>query len=232
MLKMMKLEMRRNHLGSYVTASIISGFVLIGFMYFVAYVAQVENEPDFQTYPNIFLFTSIVSMIIFSVLSSVMYARFVIEEYSGTRLLLLFSYPVNRKKVLLAKVGIVVLFTTIAMIICNIPAVLIFSLTESFIPIVNDTLSIGLVISIIKMILVLSISVNGICIIAMRIGFVKKSIPTTIVTSFILSAMFANVIIGSFGNDLLLFSLLIVVVAVGVFILWELMNKVNSMEID
>ncbi|WP_249716934.1 ABC transporter permease [Paenibacillus sp. J45TS6] len=229
---MMKLEMKRNHLGSYVTASIIFGIVLIGFMYFVAYVAQVENEPDFQTYPNIFLFTTIVSMIVFSVLSSVMYSRFVIEEYSGTRLVLLFSYPVNRKKVLLAKVGIVVLFTTVAMIICNIPAVLIFSLTESFIPIVSDTLSIGLLMSIIKMILVLSISVNGICIIAMRIGFVKKSIPTTMVTSFILSAVYANAMIGSFGNDAILFSLLTLVVAVSTFILWELMNKVNSMEID
>ncbi|GIP42627.1 ABC transporter permease [Paenibacillus sp. J45TS6] len=232
MLRMMKLEMKRNHLGSYVTASIIFGIVLIGFMYFVAYVAQVENEPDFQTYPNIFLFTTIVSMIVFSVLSSVMYSRFVIEEYSGTRLVLLFSYPVNRKKVLLAKVGIVVLFTTVAMIICNIPAVLIFSLTESFIPIVSDTLSIGLLMSIIKMILVLSISVNGICIIAMRIGFVKKSIPTTMVTSFILSAVYANAMIGSFGNDAILFSLLTLVVAVSTFILWELMNKVNSMEID
>lgn len=229
---MMKLEMKRNHLGSYVTASIIFGIVLIGFMYFVAYVAQVENEPDFQTYPNIFLFTTIVSMIVFSVLSSVMYSRFVIEEYSGTRLVLLFSYPVNRKKVLLAKVGLVVLFTTVAMIICNIPAVLIFSLTESFIPIVSDTLSIGLLMSIIKMILVLSISVNGICIIAMRIGFVKKSIPTTMVTSFILSAVYANAMIGSFGNDAILFSLLTLVVAVSTFILWELMNKVNSMEID
>ncbi|MEF3352781.1 ABC transporter permease [Paenibacillus sp. GYB006] len=224
--------MKRNHLGSYVTASIIFGIVLIGFMYFVAYVAQVENEPDFQTYPNIFLFTTIVSMIVFSVLSSVMYSRFVIEEYSGTRLVLLFSYPVNRKKVLLAKVGIVVLFTTVAMIICNIPAVLIFSLTESFIPIVSDTLSIELLMSIIKMILVLSISVNGICIIAMRIGFVKKSIPTTMVTSFILSAVYANAMIGSFGNDAILFSLLTLVVAVSTFILWELMNKVNSMEID
>ena len=232
MLRMMKLEMKRNHLGSYVTASIIFGIVLIGFMYFVAYVAQVENEPDFQTYPNIFLFTTIVSMIVFSVLSSVMYSRFVIEEYSGTRLVLLFSYPVNRKKVLLAKVGIVVLFTTVSMIICNIPAVLIFSLTESFIPIVSDTLSIGLLMSIIKMILVLSISVNGICIIAMRIGFVKKSIPTTMVTSFILSAVYANAMIGSFGNDAILFSLLTLVVAVSTFILWELMNKVNSMEID
>ncbi|MEY9973200.1 hypothetical protein ABH966_003584 [Lysinibacillus sp. RC46] len=38
---------------------------LIGFIYFVAIVAKVENEPDFQNYSNIFLFTSIMSMFFF-----------------------------------------------------------------------------------------------------------------------------------------------------------------------
>lgn len=228
----MKLEMRKNRLSSFVTASIICGIVLIGFIYFVAYVAQVENEPDFQNYPNIFLFTSVVNMMMFAVLSSVMHARFIIEEYSGTRRLLLFSYPVNRKKMLLSKVGLITLFTTIAMFISNVMAVTIFSLTESFAPIVDDTLSFRMLFTIIKINFVLSISINGICMIAMRIGFMKKSIPTTMVTSFIFSAVIANAVIASYGHEMVLWSLLLVTVGVAALILWELMNKVHCMEIE
>lgn len=232
MLKLMKLEVRKNNIRTYFVASVIACIGLIGFIYFVAYVAQVENEPDFQNYANIFLFTSVISMFVFCILSTVMYSRFVIEEYKGKKMLLMFSYPVSRKKVLLAKMAIVILFTTVAMILSMIPPFVIFSVTESFAPIVDDTLSLDLLLSIIKVLLVLSISVNGIGIIAMRIGFIKKSVPTTIVSSFALCGLFGNAIIGSFGNDVLLMVLLIVVLAAGTFVIIELMNKINQMEIE
>lgn len=232
MLKLMRLEIKRNRLNTYVNSSMIACILLVGFIYFVSYVAQVQKEPDFQSYPNIFLFTSIVSMIVFCIQSAVMYSRFVIEEYSGTRLLLLFSYPVNRKKMLLAKISVVVGFTTIAMIVSNILFILIFSITESILPIVEDRISLELLLSCIKTVFVLAVGVNVINIIAMRIGFVKKSIPANIVVSFALCAIFGNLVIGSFGNDILLLILLIVVLAVGAGIILELMKKVNTMEIE
>ncbi|MFF2481854.1 ABC transporter permease [Paenibacillus sp. NPDC058071] len=232
LLKLMKLEIRRNRMRAYMSASLIICMVLVGFIYFISYVAKVENEVDFQKYPNIFLFTAIISMIMFSILSAVMYARFVIEEYSGKKLLLLFSYPINRKEWLLSKLAIVMGFTTTAMILCNIPPFLLFWLTESISPIVNDSLTLDLLFSMLKIIIVLSICVNGISLIAMRIGFIQKSIPTTIVASFILCALFGNAVIGSFGNDTILMLILLIIVAIGVMIILNLMNTVNRMEIE
>nr|WP_260866551.1 ABC transporter permease [Paenibacillus xylanexedens] len=109
--------MKRHRMDVYVKASVAMTLGLIAFVYFIAYVAQVEKEADFQTYPNILLFTSIISMICYCVLASVMYSRIVIEEYSGNRLALLFTYPINRRKMLLAKVILVSSFSTIAMIV-------------------------------------------------------------------------------------------------------------------
>lgn len=228
----MKLELRKNNLKTYVWASIIACMVLIGFIYFVSFVAKVENEPDFQNYTNIFLFTSIISMIFFSILSAVMYSRFVIDEYTGKKRILLFSYPVDRKKILLSKIAVIVLFTTIAMIITSIPPFVIFSISESISPIVNDTLSLELLFSIFKTIILLSISVNGIGIIAMRIGFIKNSIPSTIVTAFILCAIFGNAFIGSFGNDTLNLALLGMFLAAGMAVTINLMKKINRIEVE
>ncbi|CAM4335239.1 ABC transporter permease [Paenibacillus tarimensis] len=232
MLRLMKLEIKKNKMNNYTVASLVATLGLVAFIYFIAYVAQVENEPDFQNYANIFLFVGIVSMIVFSILSAVMYSRFVIEEYTGKRMLLLFSYPVNRQKVLLAKMALVIGFTTFAMALSNIPPLVIFSITESISPIVNDTLSSELLLSIVKTIFVLSITVNGISLIAMRIGFMKRSVPATIVTAFLLCAVVGNIVISSFGNDVLLLILLGVVALAGAIVIIELMKKVNSMEID
>lgn len=212
-------------------ASIVACMILIGFIYFVSFVAKVENEPDFQNYTNIFLFTSIISMIFFSILSAVMYSRFVIDEYTGKKMILL-SYPVDRKKILLSKIAVVVLFTTIAMIITSIPPFVIFSISESISPIVNDTLSLELLDSIFKTIILLSIIVNAISIIAMRIGFIYKSIPSTIVTAFILCAIFGNTIIGSFGNDTLNLALIGMFLAAGIAVTINLLIRINHIEVE
>lgn len=206
--------------------------ILIGFIYFVALVAKVENEADFQNYTNIFLFTSIISMIFFSILSAIMYSRFVIDEYTGKKMILLFSYPINRKTILLSKIAVVVVFSTVSMMASNIPPIVIFSITESISPIVNDTLTLELLFSIIKTIIILSISMNGIALIAMRIGFINKSIPSTIITALVLCAIFGNAVIGSFGNSSLSLVLLGITITAGIFVTFNLMGKINRIEVE
>lgn len=228
----MKLELRRINLTTYVWLSIIACMVLIGFIYFVAIIAKVENEPDFQNYTNIYLFTSIISMIFFSILSTTMYSRFVIDEYTGKKMILLFSYPINRKTILLSKIAVVVVFSTVSMMASNIPPIVIFSITESISPIVNDTLTLELLFSIIKTIIILSISMNGIALIAMRIGFINKSIPSTIITALVLCAIFGNAVIGSFGNSSLSLVLLGITITAGIFVTFNLMGKINRIEVE
>lgn len=228
----MKLELRRTKLNTYVWSSLIACMILIGFIYFVALVAKVENEADFQNYTNIFLFTSIISMIFFSILSAIMYSRFVIDEYTGKKMILLFSYPINRKTILLSKIAVVVVFSTVSMMASNIPPIVIFSITESISPIVNDTLTLELLFSIIKTIIILSISMNGIALIAMRIGFINKSIPSTIITALVLCAIFGNAVIGSFGNSSLSLVLLGITITAGIFVTFNLMGKINRIEVE
>jgi ABC-type transport system involved in multi-copper enzyme maturation permease subunit len=120
MMKLINLELQRINLRPYLISSTISGFVLLAFTYFIAYVAQVEQEVQFMSYENIFLFTGAMSVLIFGVLSATMYEKLIIEEYSGKRLALLFSYPVGRKKAFSAKILIVFLFVVLSMLLCTI----------------------------------------------------------------------------------------------------------------
>ena len=98
MLNLMRQEVKRNNIRTYIKAVLGSFIGLIAFTYFIAYVAEVENEIQFQNYSNIFIFVIIMCQLSFSILSATMYTKFIINEYCGVRLALLFSYPVSRKK--------------------------------------------------------------------------------------------------------------------------------------
>ena len=232
MMKLINLELQRINLRPYLISSTISCFVLLAFTYFIAYVAQVEQEVQFMNYENIFLFTSAMSILIFSVLSATMYEKLIIEEYSGKRLALLFSYPVGRKKAFSAKLLIVFLFVVLSMLLCTILPIFVFAATESFSPIVSDTKTSDILLKAFGTIVVSLVSVSAIGLLAMRIGFIKKSAPATLFSAFILSGIYGNIAIGCAGN--FVNSLLIIGVSMfailAVFV--TLSNKINHMEVE
>lgn len=235
MIKLICLEMKRNNIRTYIVASVISSAVLLAFLYFVAYVAQVESGEQtipFRNYANIFRFTGTVSLIIFSIMSAVMYSRFIIGEYTGKNAALLFSYPISRRKILLAKLLLVFAFTSVFMLICTAVPYIIFSMTESVSPIVvQDTMSSKLIIYALEVLGITTLAVGGTGILAMRIGFIKKSVPATIITAFIVSATYGNAAI-SVKDTLSSLTIGGIGIVVTAAVMFELTKKVDKMEVE
>ena len=161
MIKLIKLERQHLHLKTYVMTSLILGLFILVFTYFVANVAQIEQETEFMVYENIFLFSSIISTLLFGILSATMYNNLIIKEYTGERIALLFSYPVNRKKIFMIKVLIIVSLVSISMLICTLIPIIIFIITESIHPIVSDTITLPLILNTFKIIIFSTFSVNA-----------------------------------------------------------------------
>lgn len=235
MIKLIGLELKRNNIRTYVAASALSCIALVAFIYFIAYVAQVDTsrtEMEFQNYTDIFRFTRAISIIIFSTLSAVMYSRFVIEEYSGKRAALLFSYPVSRSKILSAKLLLVFMFTSVSMMIGTAIPYIIFSITESVSPIVvQDVITMELVTDALKTSGIAVLALSGIGIVSLRIGFVQKSIPAALISAILLSAVYVNATI--YANSILssmLISAISLIIALITMI--ELSNKVTRMEVE
>lgn len=228
MLKLMFLEMDKFKIKTYILTSIISSIALLGFTYLISIIFRVENDPLFQSYSNIFKFVGIMGMIIFTVLSSVMHSRIVVEDYVGKRLVLLFSYPVSRSKIFLAKICLVTLFTVIALMCSNAVCLFIFSITEFICPIVRDTLTPISLINNLENILLTALTVGGLSILSMTIGFIKKSMPTTIVTSFALAATVGNMIMN--GNLKINLILLSILVLLDVLAVTGTIKEINKME--
>lgn len=231
MITLMKLELRRINLRPYCISSAMFGIFLLAFTYFAAYVAQVEQETQFMNYANLLRLTRAVSIILFGVLSAAMYVKLITEEYSGKRLALLFSYPVSRKKIFAAKVLVVLSFVCISMLLCTGIPNLIFVASEWCFPIVDDTMSIDLFIQELKAAAASISAVSAIGLLAMGIGFIKKSVILTMVCAFVLSGMYGNLSIASAENPAIAFLTAGVSLAVILAVLLTLSKKINHMEV-
>lgn len=234
MLTLLKLELRKTSMNSYIIAVAIITLVMLAFTYLFAYAPNLEpNDPDllfFLGYENVISLISILYMAIFCVLAAIMYAKYFLADYTGPHAILLFSYPIRREKIALAKIVIVYLFIIVTMMISSIFVLSIFSLTELVFPIVEGVLSFEIFWRSSTRMFILALLAAQIGVISVSIGFIKKSVPVTIVSALILISLFSNImgiplnenllsVFAGFAAILCLFS-----------IVW-IMKKIKKMEV-
>lgn len=198
MRNLIALELKRNRLRPYHLATLICGVTMLGFQYLMAAIPHMNpTEPDaelFSQYPFLVGITWLVCMAIFAILSAVMASRFVVEEYSGKRAILLLSYPISRKTVLCAKLVLVFAYTVSAMLLCGTVIQAVFFLTESLFPLCSDQLTIRVLLQSLGFLLCCSILSGLLGVVSLWFGFRKKSVSMAIVASVILVTIVCQII--------------------------------------
>jgi hypothetical protein len=236
MLKLIKLELRRNNLHTFIVSSIIITFVMFGLFLLFAYIPKLEpNDSDlvfFSGYDNLIPLFSVVNMTVFCVLSSIMYCKFVIEDYSGKRPILLFSYPISRKKIFLSKLCIVNMFTILTLILSNFLIFLIFGILEKILILINQPFTFSTMLWAIKITFVMSLIATSISTVSLGLGFVKKSVPTTIVSAVIISSLMCNIVASTSSNISALYVFASIMILASIIITIVLLQKINSMEVE
>lgn len=235
MMRFMKLEIQKHTINTYIQASVIITILMIGLIYLFAYVPQFDpNDPDlfiFEGYNNVIKLYGVVNMTVFCVFACVMYSRFIIEAYKGKQLILLFSYPINHRKILITKIITVSLFIFTSMIINNIIVFTIFFTTESISPIVIESFSNTLILNAVKTTVIMIVAAVSLSVTATGIGFYSKSVPTTILTGIILSSLFCNVAFNSLDSETSLLIFTVIALFGGTIFTIFLMNKVHKLEV-
>lgn len=246
MLKLIQLELRRNKLKTYLLASLIillSGFAL---SFLFAYIPELEAanpvtgkiqqsamdlvnfRMDWKTLLTII---PVLYMMCFAVLSSVMHTKISIEEYTGKRAVLLFSYPVKRSRVLFAKCFLVFVFTSLGMIVCSIISILLFGLISNLAGIMPEPFTAAEVLSGISNSVILGLTAGSMGLVALRVGFWKRSMIATIITAVILCTPCSNLFMLAGDQSLpVMIGFAAVLIAAGLVIFVLLSKKVDKME--
>lgn len=236
MLQLIKLECKRNEIRSYILVAIVLSIAILGLCYFFALVAYIKPEEAqvntaITTYGYVFNMVHLISLASFSVFSAVLFSKFIIEEYKGDSLFLLSLYPVSRRKVFFSKIILCMALTLLFSITSQFFVYLIFMLTESITPIMtNDVFKWELLISLLPNIFLVGLQSVLVGAIAMRIGFINRSLPTTIISSVIISVVFCNIL--TIGNATVLNFVTIALYTIMFIVIINQSNKVDSMELE
>lgn len=231
---LIKLELKKTAITPYLWAALAITLSMIGFLYTFSLIAYTGNDLDaaeFSSYHNIFALTSALNMTAHSILAAVMFSRFLLKDYSDKSALLLFSYPIDRKSVLHAKTILVAAFCLGSMMTGTAVMYLVYGLTEAMFPLVNDTFSLSLFMRFAADTLLYSATAIFIGMISLRIGFIKKSVQTTIVTTVIICCCMANVVATTSNTNVFFILAFGVIAAVTIFVFQNLSKSIERMEV-
>lgn len=208
MLNIMKLELKKYRISGNILGGFIATFVMMAFIILINYDPE---EAAFAGYADVLGVIDVFASITFTVFASALLAKFVIDEYKSKTVTLLFMYPIQRKKLLAAKILIIVLFTFIFGIISRVLMFSGFYLFNHFAHFIPGEPGASLLMEQGIQALVKSAMVSCISLVPLYFGMRKYSIVTTIVSGVILSA----VLNGTTGNNLTLSSIIFIPATVG-----------------
>lgn len=191
MLKLIKLEWRKNNIRKYVRNAVILAGLLCLFIFALAYLG-IANDPDTgvpDAAPGNEMISSSIELFAsmsFLIFTSVMLASFIVTAYKNKTMNLMFSYPVKRQKILVSQMLAVWIFNFIALVLTKLliyGCVLAGSrfMTSAF-PLDFRMTSLSFYVQLIlKSAVIVSMSF-----IALFIGLAVKSSKAVVITSFLL----------------------------------------------
>lgn len=238
--RLISLELKRSRFHPYHMAVLIIAVVLLGMIYLFASIprmapADTDNQM-FQSYYGLIGLENLLFIAIFIILSAAISAKLIVEEYSGKRAILMFSYPVPRQKILSAKLLLVYGYTVSAMFLTGVAVFGIFFLTEAIFPLCADQMTIATVIYGVVSLACCSLIAGAWGIVALWIGFRKQSVTVTMVAAVIFAVVMCQVMNLAMTMSYILGAVLFLVIGAAVAVVaavaWgRLKNQVKNMEV-
>ena len=231
MLKLIRLEWKKNNIGKYIRTAVILTALLCLFTFALAFLG-IANEPDgtLDAAPGMDTVSSLVELftgMAFLIFTSVMLASFIVSAYKNKTMNLMFTYPVKRQKILASQMAAVWIFNFVALVLSKLVIYLcIFTgsgyLRSSF-AIDFDMGSVSFYIRL----LLKSFVIVSMSFIALFAGMALKSSKAAIVTSFLL-VFLTQANVGDFTMaDNAVFPLILTAVSFG-FALLSIHNVENK----
>ena len=113
MTHLMRLELKKVGLKKYVIFSMIGIFIS---MYFL-FVGLNDSSTIKSNYETAFSTVGMIFCVYYITLFSVLVATYIINEYNHKTILVMFSYPIDRRKLMIAKLLLITLLVMFSMIV-------------------------------------------------------------------------------------------------------------------
>jgi len=215
-LNLMRLEIKKFKLKSYINGAILANFVILGFMLLILFISKVEGSTDFENYQEALSVIDSFVRATFIIFASTLIAKLIIGEFKSKTITTLFMYPISRKKLIAAKLAIIILFTFCSIIISNLFVTSVFCFISERYHLLPDTLTASMITQLIPSVFMNAIAASGMSLIPLYFGMRKYSISTTIITSLLIVMVVSSNNGGFSLNDIIVIPLSLAVVGISV----------------
>ncbi|MCM1182262.1 MAG: ABC transporter permease [Roseburia sp.] len=112
MIRLMKLELKKVRFWRYILIS--AAAILFGI--FFTFVALNDSAAGKDTFDSAFRAVQMIFVFVYVIFYAVLVSALIISEYNNKTILLMFTYPMNRKKIIVSKLLLITLFMAASML--------------------------------------------------------------------------------------------------------------------
>lgn len=208
--KLIKLEIKKFKLWKHWKGVLLANIGFIAFLCLI-YGLEIsgENVP-FDSFDMVMLILGAIVRATFILYASFLIVNLVIDEYKHKTINIMFTYPIKRKKILAAKLMIVMVFTFFTVFLSTVFIGGLFVITQSAFDILPGAIGRDEIYNNLISTFFYSLATAAISLIPLLIGMPRKSATATIVT-----AIFLVCLTGSASEDFTLFSIIAVPISLG-----------------
>jgi ABC-type transport system involved in multi-copper enzyme maturation permease subunit len=193
-LKLMKLEIKKYKLKRYIMGIIIAIICIMAFLTMSFIDNRINSPQDLDTYESVIWMTNILTTDVFLIFSSALIAKIIIGEYRDKTILVMFSYPVSRKKLMFAKLIIVVVFAMSCILLSDALCILYVVTLDSIVNVIAGSFSFSYISDAFLSFLGFTVMGGILSLLPFTVGMKKKSVPSTIVTAVVIAVLMQPVI--------------------------------------
>lgn len=186
MIKLIKLEMKKCKIKGYIKGAVIANLIILAVLVVTNYSSKYEIEPAMENYTMAFSIIDAIVRATFIIFASVLISRLIIDEYKNKTITVLFMYPINRKKLIIAKLIIIVIFTFISIIISNVFLEFSFCFFDKIFHFISDKLTFDTILKNGVTIVIYAFTASCMSLIPLYFGMRKKSVSATITSSIMI----------------------------------------------
>ncbi|CAG9611496.1 hypothetical protein BACCIP111899_00666 [Bacillus rhizoplanae] len=185
MLQLMKLEMKKFKFGWYVKGALIANIIITALFISMNYIQEVEKDVIMTNSEEAFLLIGAMVRATFIVFAAVLLAQLVIEEYKNKTIMLMFSYPIKRKKIIASKLAIIAILTFITIWLSNIVITGAVFLLQGYFSFISYSITFTEWMQQAITMIPFAVAAAGTSLIPLYFGMRKHSVPITIVSSLL-----------------------------------------------
>lgn len=217
LLKLIRLEMRKHRFSRNFAAAGIANVGILLFLIMIGFVDIGADDYAYADYQMAFMIIDTFVRATFIVFAGALLSKLVISEYRNKTMNVMFTYPIQRHKIIAAKLIIVFLFTFVMIMVTDLLMGSLLLIANQFYAFIPGSLTYQDTLGFLLKYGISSLSAASMALIPLFFGMRKHSVTTTMTSSLLLVLIVCS---GFNGSEYSIHSLIIIPLTLGAVGIW------------